>query len=293
MAGKYEPIPNILYHYTSTESFKKIIESRRIRATRYDQMNDVSEIEIGLNLLLNTVKKYPVDSSLHKYKDFLISGIESYKEDTLEVYVLSLSAAVDSLNQWRAYAPRGGVAIGFDYEKVRKGFLLDITRKVGGRQVKNRIRPTPVNWLMKCLYTDKNGRLDLPSIVAERFFKPSSYGSLFKRQEPIARSIFCASLSVAIYQTICSIKHGAYAPEREWRCINYRPDSNDYPVKLSETNRFYIEMEFDPKEFIKEVWISPHGDKKSCDRTIAYFKQRDDLRVAIENSKIPFRGQTG
>ena len=288
MEEEYNGVPDILYHYTSVESFKKIIESQKIRATRYDQMNDTSEIEIGLNLLLDAVKKYPVHSSLHDYKDFLISGIESYKEDTLEVYVLSLSGDEDSLYQWPAYAPNGGVAIGFDYKKVQKGFLLDITRKVGGGQVENPIRPTPVNRLMQCQYTDKNGYLDLRSIVTERFFKPNSYGTLFTKQKSLAQSVFYASLSAMIYRTICSIKHCTYASEKEWRCVNYRPDPNDYPVKLSETNRLYIEMKFDAKEFIKEVWISPDGDREACKRAVSYFKQKDDLFFAIKNSKIPF-----
>jgi len=290
MAEECKPTPDILYHYTSIESFKNIIEFRKIRATRYDQMNDTSEVQLGLKILLEAVEKHETDASFLDYKKFLISGIESYKEDTLEVYVLSLSEAENSLGQWRAYTPRGGVAIGFDSAKLRKGFLCDITRRVGGQKVKKPIRPDPKNRLMRCQYTDNNGDLDLRSIVAERFFKENSYGALFVRQELIAQSIFYASLSAMIYQTICSIKHGAYASEKEWRCVNYKPDSNDYPVKLSETNRLYIEMEFDLKEFIKEVWISPYGDREACERAAAYFKQNDDLRFSIKNSEIPFRG---
>jgi hypothetical protein len=282
--------PDILFHYTTIESFKKIIESHKIHATRYDQMNDTSEIEIGLKLLLDTVKKYPVEPLLRDYKDFLTSGIEDYKEGTLEVYVLSLSEAADSLEQWRAYAPRGGVAIGFDYKKVQKGFLLDIARKIGGKKVKNLIKPTPVNRLMKCLYTDSNGDLDLMTIVAERFFKSNSYPALFAKQQELAQMILHSSLSVEIYRTICSIKHGAYASEKEWRCVNYKPNPHDYPVNLSESNQLYIEMEFAPKEFIKEVWISPNGNNKSCESAVAYFRQKDDLCFTIKNSKIPFRG---
>ena len=168
--------------------------------------------------------------------------------------MLSLSGVADSLYQWRAYASSGGVAIGFDYEKLQKGFLCDITQKAGGRSVTNPIRPDPSNQLMRCQYTDNNGHLDLRSIVAERFFRPDSYATMYASQQPVIHELFCASLSATIYRTICSIKHGAYKSEDEWRCVNYRPDRNDYPVKISETNRLYIEMEFDPKVFIKEVW---------------------------------------
>ena len=174
MAKKCETSPNILYHYTSIEAFKKIIESGKIHATRYDQMNDESEIQIGVEKLLEFVRKHEVDDSFRDYKNFLISGIEAYKDDILEVYVLSLSRAADSLDQWRAYARSGGVAIGFDKKKVQEGFLCNATPKVSRQQVQKVIRHDLKNRLMQCLYTDKNGDLDLRSIVADRFFKQNS-----------------------------------------------------------------------------------------------------------------------
>lgn len=293
MAKKYEALPKILYHYTSIEAFKKIFESGMIHATRYDQMNDTSEVQIGVDNLREAVKNLEIDDSFRDYKDFLISGIEGYKEDTLEVYVFSLSSAADSLDQWRAYAPHGGVAIGFDSKKVQKGFLCDITRKVGGQQVENPIRPDPANRLMRCLYTDKNGYLDLRPVVAQRFFKPNSFPKMYASAQSDATKFFFFRLllSAEIYRTSCSIKHGAYASEKEWRSVNYRPNPDTYPVKLSEPNRFYIEMPFDPKVFIKEVWISPHGYREACKRSVAYFKQKDDSRFSIKNSEIPFRGE--
>lgn len=290
MLKEYEAPPNILYHYTSVEAFRNIIESGKIRATRYDQMNDISEVQLGVNNLLNAVKSH--ETSFRDYRDFLISAIEGYKEDTLEVYILSLSSAADSLYQWRAYAPNGGVSIGFDRKMVQKGFLIDITPKVGGQQVENPIRPDPANRLMQCQYTDKNECLDLSSEVAERFFKPNSFSELYASGQSDDKKFFffCLSLSAMIYRTICSIKHVAYHSEEEWRSVNYRPDSNFYPIKLSEKNRWYIEMEFDPKKFIKEVWIFPDGYRKASESIVAYFKRKNDLSFAIENSKIPFRG---
>jgi len=168
--------------------------------------------------------------------------------------------------------------------------LVDITPRVGGKSVDNAIRPDPANQLIKCLYTDEGGRLDLGAVVQQRFFQPNKYPAMFGRTEPLARNIFLATLSVSIYQTICSIKHGAYKSEAEWRCVNFRPDKNDYPVKLSETNRFCIELEFDPSDFIKEVWISPNGDTAGIERAVTHLKQQCDSRFGIEKSKIPFRG---
>lgn len=290
MREETESIPTILYHYTSIGSFKKILQARTIRATRYDQMNDWSEVRLGVKLLLGAIKAYKVGDSVQQYKESLIAGVEGYGEGSLDVYVLSFSAAPDSLGQWRAYAARGGVSIGFDMQAVRKGFLRDITGSTGGVQVSNRMRPDPGNRLIRCKYTDKNGNLDLTAIVEQRFFKSHSFAEFHASGHPHGAPFFCASLSAMIYRTVCSIKHGAYEYENEWRCIRVRPRAEDYPVKLSEDNRLYIEMQFDPEEFIKEVWISPHGDSDGYERAVEHLRQENGLSFALKRSSIPFRG---
>jgi hypothetical protein len=183
--------------------------------------------------------------------------------------------------------PNGGVAIGFSFTKVQKGFLIGISQDSDETHVENAIQPSLDNPLLPCRYTDKNGQLDVGPIVAEHFFKENLWAAMFARHPE--HWSFAATLSVAIYRIVCSIKHGAYATEREWRCVNFCPDPNRYPVRLSETNRFFIELAFDPKEFVKEVWISPHGDVGGFERALNYTKQENDLDFTIEKSKIPFR----
>ncbi len=285
-----QTIPSPLYHYTSVQTLKSIIATRTMRATRYNQMNDRAEVDIGVALLRDAIRRHDVAAEDQDYKAFLLSGVESFQEEPLDVYVLSLSAEDDSLDQWRAYTPEGGVAVGFNSKAVQRGFLIDITSRVGGEKVDDPIRLDPENRLMQCRYTDKNGGLDLSDLVADRFFKPSSYPAMFRRESPFAQQLFVSSLSVMVYRTICSLKHGAFRSEREWRCVNYRPSADKYPVKLSEDNRHYIEMTFDPSSFIEEVWISPHGDTAGIERAISYLRQQHNLSFEVRQSKIPFQG---
>jgi hypothetical protein len=258
-------------------------------------MNDKSEVQLGVDKLLDAVKRHEIDESCREYKELLISGIESYREETLEVFVLSLSGIADSLDQWRAYAPNGGVAIGFGFDIIRKGFLSDITPHIkgfehfGGLEIENAIRPNPANRLIRCEYTDKDGEIDLQSIVAKRFFRPNSYGTMLVTREPRIQSIFLASLSERIYRTVCSIKHGAFRSEAEWRCVNYRPDATDYPINRNNPDKWFVELIFDPKIFIRDVWISPHGKTAIYEQELVQFKEKDDLRFEIKKSKVPFR----
>ncbi len=141
MVTRRSTVPDILYHYTSIEAFKSIIETKKMRATRYDQMNDTGELQLGVRNLLEAVNGHRGGGSPAVFEDWLVSEIQEFGRGTLDVYVLSLSAVADSLDQWRAYSRNGGVAIGFDSAKVQKGFLIDITRKAGGLRVPNPIRP--------------------------------------------------------------------------------------------------------------------------------------------------------
>lgn len=284
--------PNVLYHYTSIEAFKNIIDSKKMRATRYDQMNDTGELQLGVQNLLEAIRGHAAGNSPAWFKDWLLPEIEDFGKDALNVYVLSFSAVADSLDQWRAYSQSGGVAIGFDSKKIQEGFLIDITSKVGELPVKNPVRPTALeNHLIECQYTKANGHLDHAKLraLADSFFVENSFARGCVSQEQLVRDLICLSSSTKIYQKICSIKHGAYSSEKEWRCVNYNPDRTYYPIHLSGINRFYIEMAFDPGDYIKEVWISPHGQKDVYKRVVTHYSQMYNLQFKIYMSSIPFR----
>jgi hypothetical protein len=53
-------------------------------------MNDASEVQLGVAILLEAVNKHEVDQTAQAYKQFLISALEDFREGELEVYVLSL-----------------------------------------------------------------------------------------------------------------------------------------------------------------------------------------------------------
>lgn len=289
--AKRHAVPNVLYHYTSIEAFQSIIESKKMRATRYDQMNDKRELRTGVQNLLKAIKGHEADASSADYKSFLVSEIQKFGKGGLDVYVLSLSTAGNSLDQWRAYCLSGGVAIGFDSGQVQKGFLIDNTPKVGGLSVPNPNRHDPSNRLMPCQYTDKNGRMDAKSLaaMADSFFVGNSWSAVYASPNSMLRNLSLSSLSVKVYRTICSIKHGEFASEKEWRSVNHNPDRTIYPVHLNDKGRFYIEMAFEPKDYIKEVWISPHGGSDAYAAAVINCRKKYGLQFTVRRSKIPFR----
>jgi len=275
MVREDDVVPDMFYHYTSIDAFRSIIESKKMWATRYDQMEDRSEVHVGIDSVVKVVKEHEAGNP-SEYKDFLISGIESYAEGGLEIYVLSLSGDADSPSQWEAYTPHGGIAIGFDSRKVRNGFLSPTTKL-----------PHLETQLLRCQYIAKDKYSELQALIEDQFFRPNSYSAMFGKQGQIAQHFFLATLSVTIYQTICSIKDRRYEPENEWRCVTWNPHSDTHPIR-QRPGKSYIEMAFEPEDYIKEVWISPRGDRIASENAVTECRQMNGLPFAIRSSKVPY-----
>ncbi|MSQ97613.1 MAG: hypothetical protein EXR98_24115 [Gemmataceae bacterium] len=254
---------SILYHYTSLDAFHQIIRAGRIRATHYRHLSgDPQELQFGVTELLTAVKKHPVDELQREYKEYLVWFVEQFETEELQVYVASFSEQEDSYHHWCKYAP-DGVAIGFCRERVVSGFPIDITRRCGGVRVDNPVRPDPGNRFVQCQYMHT---LDLPALVAKRFFTPGSLPAIFAA--PIPDSMFNPLLAASVYRTICSIKREDFVEDVECRCFHLNPDELDYPIKTDDKGLSFIEMQFDPVEFVKEVWVAPDACHQTCEPVV-------------------------
>lgn len=261
--------PTTIYHYTGLDPLLKIVESGRIRATHYGDFADKDELRLGVRLLLDAVKKQSIDSHDRKYRDFLVEGIEGFANGQLQVFVLSLTELEDSRFHWQTYANQG-VAIGFCRDRVQQGFPIDISNRVPDGKIADPVRPDPANRFMQCRYVSN---LDLPHLVSARFFAVNSYPAMFRNAIVRDHGMFAACLSVSIYQTICAIKGDGYFEDAEWRCVHINPNPNEYPMK-QEGNRRFIEMQFDPALFIRELWIGPHNCRQECNETVERLRKK-------------------
>lgn len=109
----------IVYHYTTAEGLKGIIERGEIWLTNTEFVNDITEC-----------KSLWKERELLKYEDFSNNDVrEAWAELTTNRihnrsnrYIISFSKDKDSLSQWRSY---GSFCIGFAAkELIRSGFTL-------------------------------------------------------------------------------------------------------------------------------------------------------------------------
>ena len=263
--------PDILYHYTSLDAFRKIVETKTIRATHYQQLNDQSELEIARREIRDLInKKYRCNKCKKEHgckkrygcKKQLV--LEELEQDDWRMYIFSLSASKNLLSQWRAYTHPldGGVDIGFS----RNYFKLHI-------EGFEPIEP------YKCCYEPSYDLVEIENIINTGGYMGQLYNALQGVQ------FFLQSTM----KQMCVRKHIAYEDEAEWRCVHFTPRWGT-SVKLDERHRKFVEFQFDPQS-IEEIWISPHGNRSRIENVVTFLKEHSPIRSSCEihQSEIPYR----
>lgn len=300
--------PDRLYHYASIEAFKGIIDSKSLRMTKYDLMNDPQEVEWAKYIIKDSLIAYNCPEEYTEFKDFLLKSLEEYKD--LQLYVASFSEEADYLEQWRAYTPNGGVSIGFDFKELNKGFIQEHMPEGEYDKTKGIVKTSkggitsvrPPGNLYQCKYDTPQARRVIKNEL-ESWFSPNTYAEMFTRLqrgdlkgksqlgEKFLDWIFHAGLGQSIYNIVGTTKHKAYSGEREWRWININPATENFSQRLDEKNRLYVTGVFHPCDCIKEVWTSPHGDKRTIRCVVEHYKEKYELDFIIHESTIPYRLQ--
>lgn len=103
------------HHYTTDDGFKGIIESQELWATSIYYLNDYTEFYHGRDAFIKSVKELLKDKEIANGAAVLLSYLFDAKPP---LFVCSFSSAEDDINQWQAYSPKGGYAIGFPVDKL-------------------------------------------------------------------------------------------------------------------------------------------------------------------------------
>lgn len=130
----------LVYHYTSLDAFISIVNSRTFRFGDARAMNDYTEIDHNINLLLNLEKQKPeLMKKLNISNEGFNKGIKNIKffKKHIEnhyIHIMSFSKNPDSLSQWRGYADKGtGICFSINLSALRH--CLNNTYRIAGNCV--------------------------------------------------------------------------------------------------------------------------------------------------------------
>ena len=284
-----EPLPDVLYHYTTLGGFLGIMKTGKLWASDLRFLNDSSEIVYALDRIKELVSVWKQNHSIQRMEqivDLLDVGRRLHSSIFGGIFSFSLSEKGDLLSQWRGYAPGGdGVAVGF--------VPADLRAVASGQGFR----------LVKCRYSENERPVALRELVVAIM---REWEALLKTSNEPAKDAIGVFLNEQIiprlFEVAPAIKHPSFAEEAEWRVVSTYPD---LPAPDSAHFRVvegrivpYVEFDLashDPDAHgarapIYEVFVGPGPNSELTAKGIdVAILSNWRLPVRIRPSAIPFR----
>jgi hypothetical protein len=270
----------LLYHYTSIETFLKILDNAEFWASHIRYLNDTSEQRLSWDLVRARIDERLAFAVGDERSNLLKQRGFAQKPDRLNVYVICFSKdGGDRLSQWRGYGGNAGVSIGFDVPALRRcisPFLMKYSNE----------QNLPQFWtaLEQVKYVRRERDRRIGEFIDQRLDNPPdrSPRSPYTEEQVFARAISFATLF---------LKDAAFREEREWRLAVIDVWNTNTAVQFRTRKSMVVPyLKFGLGEegwpLISRVVVGPSTSQAE---TIAALKMRMDDRVEVEASAIPFR----
>jgi Protein of unknown function (DUF2971) len=203
----------LLYHYTSADGLLGILNTGTLWATQIRFLNDTAEFTFARDALVREAHLRAKRLKHPLVKRMVMREIRRVEHGHIPAYVISFSERGNTLSQWRAYAPRDGVAIGFYRGALRKvqkfalhrcRYLSQEPQTAAQRRALSRLFDKQVqNWI------------SFASSLIRGDLRRHSAGTRVDTTHAMLVS------QAMIWAALC-IKHDGFAEEREWRLIDNR-----------------------------------------------------------------------
>jgi hypothetical protein len=312
-AAARRPENFVLYHYTTADGLKGIVEGRALWATSAYYLNDSTEITYGYQVIYDAVEAWrekfnPPERSMAGGLVHVLK--QQFGHDYLErniitpIYLTCFCEDGNLLSQWRAYGQSGGYSIGF---------------RVLSEGAVHGLKPEPSVYTARCVKVEYDRAEQLRRITELLDFlvpivddakvtkairsmeQPSSFGFEW----------LWGTIAEILMEESIGFKNPAFAVEKEWRLVvrsrelmKQGTDDGDHTklpiyfrtargqltpyVKLIPSGvRFPITGDGD-KLPIQSVRCGPVGDRVSAEMTVRMLLDREDYRGArTYRSDIP------
>jgi Protein of unknown function (DUF2971) len=270
----------LLYHYTSVESFVSIINGGELWASHVRCLNDTSEQRLIWDHVRARIKTRLDEADEGDRNRLLLFQSLASSPVELDIYVLCFSKdGGDRLSQWRGYGGSGGVAIGFDSGELKRRCSVFTTAK-------SQNRPFPMGFalLNPVHYIQPTGDERSSQIIDIFIDNPNAtvHEGRFTQEEVFARRVSLSS---------SSLKHNAFHEENEWRIaiFDLPEDSIRFRTRKSMVvpyAQFDLGRGGPSWPLIPRVIVGPSPHQAE---TIAAIRRMLDDQTDIVGSSIPYR----
>lgn len=290
-----------LYHYTTAEGVRGIVENREFMATKSDFLNDKLEFQYAVEVMERLTEKYIVHASLRERffsrlkqeieRMGIITPVCDVEGDChmegLSFYVVAFSKLQNNALLWAEFTDFKGYCLEFDYTKLVEGFqhrvFLHGTVIYDEEEQMNGLLES----LLSCIRNLQDGGMN----DLEGFFEEDaviSDASLQKLAEEMA-------VVVSVYAMF--FKKGFFEGEEEYRFV-FPPLINELGMAkpkfrlLDQLFLPYIMVEFDRKQEsipMESVMVGAKNNSDIAVRGMKYFLRSQGLDIPVLLSDIPLR----
>ena len=208
-------VPDIVYHYCSTEVFTKIIKEKSIRLSDITKSNDSMELKWALNCINASHRNLREEMVIEQPNFFLDSPSQIVLDKSViknRALVCCFSEEGDLLSQWRGYADDAqGFAIGFDAKVLDQfGFIAQKEWEDSACQYYSGFR------FDKVIYDEKE-QVEEITRIARRLIQKRGQGT------KITAFDFWAKV-INSFPIIAFVKNPFFKEEKEWRLCEWGID---------------------------------------------------------------------
>jgi len=279
---------NLLYHYTTPQGLLGILQSQNIWATEASFLNDLYEIQYGLDVTKEILNTYIKDESTYtkNFSKLTLYYLHLMNSKEEEIYITSFCETSDLLSQWKGYSNFGeGYAIGLNLKKLIKSKKSEEFDHVS---------------IKKVIY-DKKTQTKLIKSKIQLMIQESCklINEDISNEDNIIKAS-AKSLAYALNAQSKRFKSNAFSEEKEWRAIyinstlpNYERIKNKFRM-VQTTITPYIELHLCKKENTKckhlpihKIIVGPKINFKKSTKSINLLYKNLGLSLPkIKESKI-------
>ena len=290
-----------LYHYTTAEGVRGIVENREFMATKSDFLNDKLEFQYAVEVMEHLTEKYIVHASLReRFFSKLKQEIERLgiitpvcdvggdcHTEGLSFYVVAFSKLQNNALLWAEFTDFKGYCLEFDYMKLVEGFQHRVF--LHGTVIYD--EEEQMNGLLESLLSCIRNLQEAGMVDLGGFFEEDaviSDASLKKLAEEMA-------VVVSVYTMF--FKKGFFEGEEEYRFV-FPPVINELGMAKPEFRLLdqlflpYIMVEFDRKQEsipMESVMVGAKNNSDIAVRGMKYFLRSQGLDIPVLLSDIPLR----
>lgn len=275
-----------LYHYTSLNGVRGIVDSGFLRATEIRYFSDAAEMKHTVDQLSAVISFF---EGFGKSNQTLLDQLREWLSHRLTaghmLYVGCFTPNGNLLSQWRSYCPTGkGVSLGFDAAKLS----TSATRQ---------------RWqLGKCIYCQKEKEAIVMPILSEIERLAEERGENTDRSKRHPANSFhdiFEEIEAALLLVAALLKHPAFQEEQEWRVVspvitNYVEAPIEYregPSMLVPFMNFQLPSAPDRRLDIEHVILGPTPNANISMESLSNYLSKSGAspRQGVASCQIPYR----